>query len=357
MTLRNLNNLIKTPGLIIDGRSITQVLYIYSVFGSQFRKKNTILIWKGNKKDLLFLSKIIKIPEHSYVVNIKSIDQDLALNFKAVKELKILLGSLRYKCSEYSLCTCFASGLYFEIIKVFLGVKNKNVMQFDDGVINEYVVKRKYRLFRFLVNLIHGFIYYPSKYKLFSDIRYNSIFTSISPKNIHSRSSKYLVNINLHVKNLFKGISAHNIPIDIQNSAIFMTAPLVESGRMKKSEYQKLILKAVEKIKNLGFKKIYLSKHPSEEKASDIFYRTIGLDFSYANFPSEIIIMNKNIRAIGNPLNSTLFLSKKFDLLRNIKIVVSYFPTNAPFIVSRISAINNLLVESNVPHHMVTIDE
>jgi len=356
MTL-NFNNFIRTSGLVIDGRSITQVLYIYCVFGNHFRKKSTILIWKGKAADLFLLSKIIKIPSHSYVLNIESRDPLLAFNFKAVKEIKTLIKNIKCKSTDYTLCTCFASGLYFEIIKEFLNIKNVNVIQFDDGLINEYVVKINYRTFRFFIYLMHGFINFPSKYSLFSDIRYNKIFTIAHPKNIYSYSNKFIVNISLHVKNLFQTISSRNITIQIPNSVVFMTAPLVEAGRMKKSEYQKLILKALERIKKNKFKKIYLSKHPSENKDNDLFYKKIGLDFSYVDFPSEIIIMNENIKGIVNPLNSTLFLANQLDLLKNIKVVVSYYPTNAPFILSRIKKINNLLVEKKISHYMVSIDE
>jgi len=357
MTIKNYDNFVSTPGLIIDGRSITQVLYIYSVFGSQFRKKNTILIWKGNRKDLLLLSKIIKIPEQSYVVNIKSTDLDLALNIKAVKELKILLEGLRYKCSEYSLCTCFASGLYFDILKVFLDIKNENVIQFDDGLINEYVVKRKYRLLRFLVNLFHGFINFPSKYILFSDIKYSFVFTSLHPSDISSYPNKRIINIAPCVKNLFSKISSHYINISNQKSALFMTTHLVESGRMKKKDYQEFILKIFIKIKALGLKKIYLSKHPSEKNINDRFYKSLGFDFSYTNFPSEIIIYNKNINTIVNPLNSTLYLANNLDLLKRIRYVISYVPLNSPLVGSRLSKISKLLDQKKIAHHVVRFYE
>ena len=39
-----------TSGLIIDARSITQLIYINSVFGKLFSSNNTFLIWKGSKK-------------------------------------------------------------------------------------------------------------------------------------------------------------------------------------------------------------------------------------------------------------------------------------------------------------------
>ena len=103
--------------------------------------------------------------------------------------------------------------------------------------------------------------------------------------------------------------------------------------------------------------KIYLSKHPSEKHVNDRFYRNLGLDFSYTNFPSEIIIYNKNIRAVVNPLNSTLFLAKSLDLLKNIKLVASYVPLNSPLVASRISKINELLDQEKITHHLVTFHE
>ena len=97
----NFNNFIRTSGLVIDGRSITQVLYIYCVFGKHFRKKSTILIWKGKAADLFLLSKIIKIPNHSHVLSIDSRDPLLAFNFQAVKEIKSLIKKI--KCKNHPL--------------------------------------------------------------------------------------------------------------------------------------------------------------------------------------------------------------------------------------------------------------
>jgi hypothetical protein len=357
MMIKNYDNFISTPGLIIDGRSITQVLYIYSILERHFCKKDTVLIWKGTKSDLFFLSRIIKIPKKTYVFNINSQDQALFLNFKVLGNLKALLKDLKNKCSDYSICSCYASGFYFEVIKEFLKIQNENVIQFDDGLINEYVIKRKYRIFRLIINLIHGFIFLPSKYILFSDIKYSLVFTSLNPSNIISYSNKRIVNIAPNVKYLFGKISSRYINISNQNSVLFMTTHLVETGRMEKKEYQEFISKIFLKIKALGFQKIYLSKHPSEKHVNDRFYRNLGLDFSYTNFPSEIIIYNKNIRAVVNPLNSTLFLAKSLDLLKNIKIVASYVPLNSPLVASRVSKINELLDQEKITHHLVTFHE
>ena len=357
MALKNYKNFIKTSALVIDVRSVTQALYIYSILGDYFKKNSTVLLWKGKSEDLFFLSKIIKIPERSYVLNLDSRDSFLSLNFKTVRKIKKVLESLKTDWDDYTLCTCFASGLYFELIKNFLRVRNKNVIQFDDGLINEYIVKRKYRFLRFVINLLHGFIFFPSKYTLFSDDRYNFIFTCINPKNIHMLSDKFVINIIFHVKRLFRNISLNNITIEQINSALFMSSPLVESGRMTKLDYQKLITKTLASLKGRGFKKIYLSKHPSEKDVNDRFYRSLGLDFSYTNYPSEIIIYNKNIRAIVNPLNSTLFLANHLDLLKKIKFVISYIPLRGAFIASRISKISTLLEQKNIPHHIVTFDE
>ena len=136
-----------------------------------------------------------------------------------------------------------------------------------------------------------------------------------------------------------------------------MTAPTIEGGRMTKNEYQKLILTVYSKLQNFGIKKIYLSKHPSEKKMSDLLYKKLGFDFTYANYPSELIMLNKNISLIVNPINSTILMSEYFGLLNNKSNVISYVPNNSPFIDIRINKINEILSKNNVNHHLINSNE
>ena len=38
-----------TVGLVLDARSITQLLYMHSIIGGRFSEENTILLWKADK--------------------------------------------------------------------------------------------------------------------------------------------------------------------------------------------------------------------------------------------------------------------------------------------------------------------
>ena len=348
---------INTSGLIIDARSITQLIYVSSIFGKLFNKSNTFLIWKGSKKDLLLAKKLLRIPKNYYILNINSVDKHLFFDFKSIKNIKTLCKKITLKSPSNRLCSSFASGFYFDLLKSSLKIKNSDVIQFDDGLINEFVQKKKYRIIRFIMNMIHGFLYFPSEYSLFSDKKFNKIFTSINPQNIISSNNKNIVDISKDVTLTFTKLSKKYINISTPNSALIMTAPTIEGGRMTKNEYQKLILTVYSKLKNFGIKKIYLSKHPSEKKMSDLLYKKLGFDFTYANYPSELIMLNKNISLIVNPINSTILMSEYFGLLNNKSNVISYIPNNSPFIDIRINKINEILSKNNVNHHLINSNE
>jgi len=348
---------INTSGLIIDARSITQLIYINSVFGKLFSSNNTFLIWKGSKKDLKLASNLLNIPKNFYIFDINSTDKNLAINFKDLRKIKNLCKKIISINPSNTLCTCFASGFYFDFLRNSLRIKDNDVIQFDDGLINGIVQKKKYRALRFLINLMHGFYYYQSEYTLFSDKRFNKIYTSINPQNIVFLKNKNIINISKFVSSSFIKLSNKFINIGMPGSALIMTAPTIEAGRMTKAEYRTLMLRVYSKLKSFGVKKIYLSKHPSEKKVSDQLYKKLGFDFKYANYPSELIMLNKNISLIVNPINSTMLMAEFFGLLKNKTNVISYVPNKSPFGDIRIANISKILNKNNINHHLICTNE
>jgi hypothetical protein len=339
--------------IVLDARSITQLLYMHSAIGDQFSEKNTTLLWKGRKSDLLLASKLIDIPKNYYILDIDSQDKKLMLNFKTVRKIKNICKSISPSSNKTQLCTSYASGMYFELLKSSLSVDDGDVVQFDDGLINELIVINKYRLFRFIIYLLHGFVCFPSKYRMFSDKRFKRIYTSINPDNVISIENKQVVDISEHVSKNFYQISLERINVDISKSAILMTTHSVESERMSKSEYHKLIKDVYSKLIELGAKDIYLSKHPSEKNSNDNFYNKIGLITSYQDYPSELLVANNNITYIANPINSTIMMSDYFQHLNKIDTVISYLPMNTPYKNEKVKMIDKVLLKYSADHYVL----
>ena len=97
-----------------------------------------------------------------------------------------------------------------------------------------------------------------------------------------------------------------------------MTTHSVESERMSKSEYRQLITDVYSKLKELGVKDIYLSKHPAEKHSNDDFYNEIGLNAFYQDYPSELLVANNNaprtfasIHTLGALTRAWIFCSAK----------------------------------------------
>ena len=339
--------------VVLDARSITQLLYMHSIIGDQSFKETVILLWKGKKSDLLLASKLIKLPKRYHILDIDSRDKALMFDFKTIKNIKNICKSIASDFSNVQLCTSFASGMYFELLKSSLPVKDDNVIQFDDGLINELVAVNRYRFFKFVIYLLHGFACFPSKYRLFSDPRFKRIYTSINPGNIISIENKQVVDISDHVAKNFYQISLENVKIDNPKSAILMTTHSVESGRMAQSEYHQLITDVYSKLQGLGVKDVYLSKHPAEKHSNDDFYNKTGLIATYQDYPSELLVANKNIAYIANPMNSTIMMSNYFKHLNEIDAVVSYWPKNSPYKDERIRMVDKILSKHSAEHYIL----
>ena len=339
--------------IVLDARSITQLLYMHSSIGNRFADKNTILLWRGRKSDLLLAFKLIDIPKSYYILDIDSQDKKLMLNFKTVRKIKNICKSIRPSSNKTQLFTSYASGMYFELLKSSLSVDDGDVIQFDDGLVNELIEINKYRFFRYIIYLLHGFVCFPSKYRMFSDKRFKRIYTSINPDNIISIENKQVFDISEHVSNNFYQISLNSINIYSSKSAILMTTHAIESKRMSKSEYHKLIKDVYSKLIELGAKDIYLSKHPSEKNSNDNFYNKIGLIASYQDYPSELLVANKNIAYIANPINSTIMMSDYFKHLNKIDVVISYLPKNAPYKNERVKMIDRVLLKYSADHYVL----
>jgi len=339
--------------IVLDARSITQLLYMHSIIGDRFSEENTILLWKGKKSNLLLASKLIDLPKNYYILDIDSRDKALMFDFKTIKNIKNICKSIASDSSNAQLCTSFASGMYFELLKSSLSVEDDNVIQFDDGLINELIAVNRYRFFKFIIYLLHGFACFPSKYRLFSDPRFKRIYTSINPSNVVSIKDKQIVDISDHVSKNFYQISLEQINIDNPKSAILMTTHSVESGRMAQSEYHQLIKDVYSKLQGLGVKDVYLSKHPAEKHSNDDFYNKIGLITTYQDYPSELLVANKNIAYIANPMNSTIIMSNYFKHLNDIDAVVSYYPKNSPYKDERIRMVDKILSKHSAEHYVL----
>ena len=339
--------------IVLDARSITQLLYMHSAIGDRFSEKNTTLLWNGRKSDFLLASKLIDIPKNYYILNIDSKDNKLMLDFKTIRKIKNICKLISFSSNNTQLCTSCASGMYFELLKSSLSVDNVDVILFDDGLVNELIEINKYRFFRFIIYLLHGFVLFPSEYRMFSDKRFKRIYTSINPDNIVSIENKKVVDISDHVSKNFYQISMEHINIESSKSAILMTHHSVESGRMSKSEYRQLITDVYSKLKELGVKDIYLSKHPAEKHSNDDFYNKIGLIASYQDYPSELLVANKNITYIANPINSTIMMSDYFRHLNEIDTVISYLPKNSPYKNERVKMIDKILSKYSAKHYVL----
>ena len=338
--------------LIFDVSSIGQLLYMYSAFEEVFSADSSMLIWHGKESDLSLAGSLVKLPQNVVFLDVITKDTILMKDFKTIKKIKNFLVTINKCPNTTRLCTAYGSGLYFELIKSTLCIDNNNIIQFDDGL-NELLEVNNYRIIKSLISMIHGIAFFPSKYKLFSDSRFMHIYTSINPDHVVRDTIKKVVDISERVSRTFRHISDLNLNIKSSKSAVLMTTHSVESGRTSKKEFQSLIGDVYNKLKDFGAQEIFLSKHPTEKYENDEFYESIGLNTLYQDFPSELLVANKNITFIGNPFNSTLIMCDHLKLLKHIEMVVSYWPVNAPHKAQRTQMIESLLLKYTANHHII----
>lgn len=328
--------------IIFEARSTTHLLYMYSEFQELFYAESSMVLFKGSQSDLKLASGLIRLPPNIIVMDLVSMDRVLLMDFIGIRKIKRIMSRISTCPDTTKLCTSYGSGIYFELIKSCLSIKNDNVILFDDGLSNELVEVNPKRVIRSFMYIVHGIYCFLPKYKLFSDPRFKQIYTSICPEYL-TNSKKLVTDISSNVGETISRISNNNIKIPNPKSALLMTTHSVESKRSSKDDFENVIKNVVFKLKDLGVRDIYLSKHPAEHDLNNSFYQSIGLITEYKDCPSELLVANQNITVIANPYNSTLIISDYIKLLGNIEVVVSYWPLNAPHKDERVRMIEKIV--------------
>jgi len=346
-----------TANIIIDARSITHYLYIFSFLKNKIKKENIIIIWTGKKEHLVFLNKLLELPKIIYSLDINTKSTSLIFDLLALKKIKKISSELVKKYPSRQLLTTYASGLYFEFLKKNLNISDKNVIQFDDGSLNLIVKQNKFRIIKKILFYFYGINIVQPKYILFSDERFISIYTSLNPKNIININKKIIINISKNVNDLFSFLSNKHLWIPKLNSAVLLTTHSVESKRMVIADYQNLITRVYKNLKLNGANEIYLSKHPAETSINDSFYLDLGLKLEYSSFPSEFFLINNNINYIANPFNSTIIVGYQMGLLNKINYVLNFTPKKNADAQERFQIINKILLKSRIKSKFITYDD
>jgi len=339
--------------LVLDVRSITQLIYMSSVFEDRIFHMNTILIWKGKESTLKLAENFFTMPRNCYILDIDIQDSRLIFNPRAKSKIKKLCKKINNKYEYIELSSSFASGFYFELLKHFLGADDESIIQFDDGLINALIEPNRYRVIKFIIYAIHGMFHFPSRYKLFSDIRFKKIYSSMKPNNIDAIDNKIVHDVSHIVSKKISSLSLKNISIRNSRSAILMTTHSVESARMTSAEYQKLIKNVFNKLKDNGITDIYLSLHPSEKNSNNNFYRDLGMNLTFQHYPSELLVANKNITSFASPMNSTILLSHHLKLLDSIELIIAYIPNKSPHVKRGVKLISNILSKYSLTYYVL----
>ena len=141
----DISNLRGSSNIFIDIRSITHLLYVYSVIGEEIFNKSMI-IWSGKNSDLILARQLVNLDAKVFYIDknnsFRFLDKYKML-FKICKICKIFK-SLNIGNNESVLLTCFASGELFEILSGGLKISNKNIYQFDDGTHSKLRVKNNF---------------------------------------------------------------------------------------------------------------------------------------------------------------------------------------------------------------------
>ena len=66
-----------------------------------------------------------------------------------------------------------------------------------------------------------------------------------------------------------------------------------------------------------------------------------------------MLVANKNIAYIANPINSTILMSDYFRHLNEINTVISYIPKNSPHEDERVKMINKVLSKYSAEHYVL----
>lgn len=335
--------------VVLDARSITQLLYMLSYVNANTTLTDVTILWIGRPELIKSIKKYLHLPEVINMSNANISDSNILFNYFLLFKIS---GKIPPINKKIVLFTAFNHGLYFSMLKSKLSLSPGSIYLFDDGSINIIQKYNSKRVLRFILYALHGLPIEWSKYRLFCNKKYNKIYTVLSKDVIpECAKEKKIVNISGYVSSLysllFKKIYKGKIRI---NSALLLTHHAVESRRLSIGEYQDLIVSVVNKIKFYGVENIYLSTHHLEGDINKEFYKSLELILIHEDFPAELFLSSEKISIIAQPYNSTPLIANFIGLLSNINTIISYKVVNSPDINSRISSIKNMTIKNNITH-------
>jgi hypothetical protein len=338
--------------IIINASSPSHLFFLLPYINENFY--DVSLIWTGKKETIDSIKNYIKLPRNIYFFTFKYIPFWIPSICEVIRYKSFLKKNfIKSHTTNYKLFIPFNTSMHIKITQRILKIRNDDIYLYDDGMAGFLESRTKLVFLKTIFTLIHGFPYFVSPDRLFSDKSVKNGI-SINPDLVYKGKNK---NINIcdsatTIRSSFQDVYKENCKNSFEpNSALILTHHSIESKRMNKKDYFNRINLVIKKIKGKGINNIYFSMHHAENlnKKYDQYISLGLIPYKSQSLPAEVLCCSNNLKIIAQPFNSVVFMAGSLGLLDN-KTVISYHLDNQALINDRVISILKIVEQRKIQH-------
>lgn len=253
--------------------------------------------WK-HIENILKLRKIKSNEFFFETINERSLNKNLVQRIK--KEILFKISHIDVLISQFNF------GINHTIIKNIFDIKK--LILIDDGLINCLKVKQRFVFLKYLQYKYIGIDYdLNDKLKLGLSKKYDEYFSCLDPNflcSIKKKTSNICSEVFSFYKKIIKSDQNHFNKIASNNSLLFCSNHAVQSKRIHKNEYFRIIEKHINYMKsNYVVENKYICMHPAEPIDNFNFYKTLGFK-NLNKYSAELYLQTNKFNYCIHPCSS-----------------------------------------------------
>ncbi len=204
------------------------------------------------------------------------------------------------------LITQFNFGINHTIIKSIFDIKK--LILIDDGLLNCTKVRQKFSFLKYLQYKLIGInLDLNQKFKLGLSKNYDKYYSCLDSRflcSIEKKTSKISNEVQAYYDEIIKSDQSHFDNISFNNSLLFCSNHSVQSKRIEKDKYHKIIEKHINFMEsNYKIENKYICMHPAEPIDNYNFYKSLGLK-KLNKYSAELYLQTNKFDFCIHPSNS-----------------------------------------------------
>lgn len=340
--------------LVFDCRSYTAFYRFLSLRSRYFKQYSYVVIVFPECLDQSLLANWTCSDKRVIFKQLPVNADDISCLKFGITRLADFFGELSSDESQVDFLTSFPRGvLYFVVYSLTLNHKDVKIFCLDDGFANSLAtnyerpshIGKRIKFFLLGMSVDLAIVKFLGYFNLAPVDRFFTVYGEAVPPCF----ADICVDVSSLYASYYRKISK---TFEVCNDSVLLLGHhAVQSKRLSKHQYEKLILKAVHKY--LGSNNIFVSSHHAERKENAEFYESLGLRDEMAFLPAEVLVASGCFSVVIAPFNTTLIECAKLGLVAEIKKFVGYVIPGSDLIEERMCQTKSVCERSGISFSVV----